>query len=91
MEEYGIEQDKTGRLVYYDNIENLSVALPRAMELVDFAYLREPAAPDFDEMTAESFANPLGTPLLREIAKGRSNVTILVSDATRAVATARRF
>lgn len=89
MEEYGIEQDKTGRLVYYDNVENLSVALPRAMELVDFAYLREPAAPNFDEMAAESFANPLGTPLLREIAKGRSNVTILVSDATRAVATAR--
>ena len=39
MEEYGIEQDKMGRLVYYDNVENLSVVLPRAMELVDFAYL----------------------------------------------------
>lgn len=86
--EYRIER-LNAKTTYRDNVENVTLTIPAYVELTDFAYPQETEAPEFRNLIMESLLNPIGAPLLSEIAKGRSNVSILVSDATRAVSTAR--
>lgn len=83
---YSIEKTKQ-EAVYSDRIENIQLALPEG----DVAGLVAPPsfhapAPDCIE---RAFADPVGSPMLREMAKGKRTVSIIVSDSTRNVPTAR--
>ncbi|WP_455760149.1 nickel-dependent lactate racemase family protein [Cloacibacillus evryensis] len=86
--EYNLTEAEGG-LEYTDRVEGITVRLPRELERADFIYPEEPQAPDFDTLMKGAMANPIGAPLLRETAKGKRNAAVLVSDATRAVATAQ--
>ena len=86
--EYNLTEAEGG-LEYTDRVEGITVRLPRELERADFIYPEEPQAPDIDTLMKGAMANPIGAPLLRETAKGKRNAAVLVSDATRAVATAQ--
>ena len=85
--EYSLTK-QCGKLEYLDRVENVTAALPPNLDQVDFIYPIEPDAPDPDALIGEALAKPIGSPALRELAKGKKNAVILASDATRAVATA---
>ncbi|MDR2391391.1 MAG: nickel-dependent lactate racemase [Planctomycetota bacterium] len=78
-----------GRIHYSDAAEGVDVPLPEGMECTGLAAVDEPAAADAKSVLADSLAAPINSPPLRELARGRRSAAVIVSDSTRAVATAR--
>jgi nickel-dependent lactate racemase len=63
----------------------LTVELPAERVIGPLAIRDMPALGDPDTAVAEALARPIGTPPLREIARGRKDACILVCDITRPV------
>lgn len=82
-----IEKDK--QISYRDEVEGVSALFQQELSSVDFIYPSEPDVPDFETIISEAMNNPIGVLPLREAAKGKKSAVILVSDATRAVATSK--
>lgn len=87
MQQYRISQDNN-QVCYSDDVENVSLVIPNKIDFIGISYPEEPNAPDLDMLVKNAMDNPLGSLPLSALAKGKRNATILVSDATRAVATA---
>lgn len=80
---------ENGRLIYKDAAEKVEAAIPDGIEFAGLATVKEPETADVDAVVSASLAAPIGSPRLAEMAKGKKSAVILVSDATRAVLTAR--
>ncbi|MDR1536052.1 MAG: nickel-dependent lactate racemase [Planctomycetota bacterium] len=78
-----------GRWRYRDEIEKVEAAIPPGLEPLGLFQAEEPEGGDAPALLASALAAPLGAPPLRELARGRRRAAIIVSDATRAVATAQ--
>lgn len=76
-------------VLYEDSVEKVSLHIPHNSAEVNFCYFNEPEAVDFDNMMTQAMAAPLNTLPLRDLAKNKHSVSIIVSDATRAVQTSR--
>lgn len=87
-EVYSVQEGEKG-LVYRDALENIEAPIPEAVRFAGLLLAEEPPAGDADALLERALANPHGCPRLSELAKGRKTAGIMVSDATRAVATAR--
>lgn len=83
---YKITESEQG-VLYEDSVENVSLSLPNGSACVDFRTVDEPKAEDFGNMMARAMSAPYGTPRLSALARGKSSVSIIVSDSTRAVQT----
>ena len=70
---------------YVDACEGLSASV--AESRFGALYLPPPEAAGGGDVVRNAFETPVGTPRLREIAKGDITAAVLVSDATRAVPT----
>ncbi len=85
---YSLQQEN-GKLVYRDSVEGVEAVIPATLPCAGLITMAETAVDDHDAVLGKAMAAPIGSPRLRDIAKGKRRVAILVSDATRAVATAR--
>ena len=72
---------------YRDSVEGVEVRLP-ARHLAGFVEITEPPAMPLPGGIAAAFEAPVGSPPLRELARGARRVAVIVSDATRGVPTA---
>lgn len=88
MSEIYSVREENGRLVYRDSLENVSIAIPEGVTFTGMAQPREDAPGDVDALVAAAMAAPIGSKPLAELARGKKTAAIMVSDATRAVATA---
>lgn len=88
LQQYRISQDNN-QVCYSDDVENVSLVIPNKIDFIGMSYPEEPKTPDLDMLVKDAIDNPLSSLPLSTLAKGKRNATILVSDATRAVATAR--
>jgi nickel-dependent lactate racemase len=84
---YAVRKE-SGRLVYMDAVENVKAALPADVEFLGLIEKPEPEPGDPDAMVTAALEAPVASPKLSEIAKGRRDACVIVSDATRAVQTA---
>lgn len=82
---YSIRAAQDG-LYYEDAVEQISARIPKGLRCSGLVSLPEPEAPDAGTLMARAMQNAFG-PSLRELAAGKKSAAILVSDATRAVAT----
>ena len=76
---------KTIKIPYYTSSLDLHIE-EENLEAVITAKTDEYVAEKSEaELVKEALANPIGTPRLRELAKGKKKVTLVTSDHTRAV------
>ena len=59
--------------------------IPPGAEILESRISRLQAAGSEDSVVREAMANPIGSPALRELARGRKTCTIIISDHTRPV------
>ncbi|MDR1520738.1 MAG: nickel-dependent lactate racemase [Planctomycetota bacterium] len=85
---YSLEE-AGGRWRYRDAADKVEAAIPDGLEPAGLLRVSEPEASDVDGVLAGAIAKPLASPPLRELARGRKDAAIIVSDSTRAVSTAR--
>lgn len=81
---YSLHESKEN-IVFTDRLENISVCLPTS-NFGDLLLLPEFPVPDPDFID-NAFASPIDSLPLRELARGKKNASILVSDSTRNVPT----
>jgi nickel-dependent lactate racemase len=76
------------KTVYQDGIEDVAVSAPReqCLGLIGF---EEPPALSWPKDFRAAFGTPIKTPPLHDIARGARRVTVIVSDSTRGVPTAK--
>jgi nickel-dependent lactate racemase len=76
------------KIVYQDGIEDVEISAPReqCLGLIGF---EEPPALSWPEDFRTAFGTPMKTPPLHDIARGARRVTVIVSDSTRGVPTAK--
>lgn len=85
--EYGFEKNAGGAF-YRDGVEGVLLRVPDALAGVEFIYPEEPEPEEGGALIGRALENPIGSLRLSELAAGKKDAVILVSDATRAVATA---
>ena len=83
--ERSVRSEGEASVRYVDACEGLSVSV--AESRFGALYLPSPEAAVGAGVVRNAFERPVGTPRLREIAKGDITASVLVSDATRAVPT----
>lgn len=74
--------------VYRDRLEDVEISVDRDLCL-GLAGFEEPPAVSWPEDFRGAFAAPSGTPTLRDLARGKKRVAVIVSDSTRGVPTAK--
>lgn len=77
---YKITESEQG-VLYEDSVENVLLSLPHGSACVDFRTVDEPKAEGFGNMMARAMSAPYGTPRLSALARGKSSVSIIVSDS----------
>ncbi|NLC71190.1 MAG: nickel-dependent lactate racemase [Desulfuromonadaceae bacterium] len=82
---YSFVKEK-GTATYRDDIEKVSISAPaeNCLGLID---IREPPVLAWPEDFRAAFSRPLGTPSLRQLARGVKRVAVIVSDSTRGIPT----
>lgn len=85
---YSIIENENGR-GYRDDVEEIFVPIPDGMDFLGLVTPRESDPGDLSEMLEAAMARPQGARPLSELAAGKRTAGIIVSDATRAVATAK--
>lgn len=80
-------REASGTLVYRDLVEGVEAKIPEGVELLGLVEKPEPEPGDPDALVRDALSRPIGSATLREIAKGRKDACVIVSDATRAVQT----
>ncbi len=83
--ERSVRSEGEASVRYVDACEGLSASVDEGR--FGALYLPSPEAAVGDDVVRNAFGTPVGTPRLREIAKGEITAAVLVSDATRAVPT----
>jgi nickel-dependent lactate racemase len=84
---YSIREQGT-EAVYRDRLEDVEISVEQGLCL-GLAGFEEPPAVSWPEDFRAAFAAPLGTPMLRDLARGKRRVAVIVSDSTRGVPTAK--
>ena len=76
---------KTIQIPYYTSAMELHIAEENLKAAITAKTDEYVAAKSEAELVEQALANPIGTPRLRELAKGKKKVTLVTSDHTRAV------
>ncbi|MDR3211864.1 MAG: nickel-dependent lactate racemase [Planctomycetota bacterium] len=77
-----------GKTCYRDSTEGVELLVPEGIEVASLSVVDEPEAPALEKLISPALAQPLGSVPLAKLANGKKTAAIIVSDATRAVATA---
>ncbi|MCL5046082.1 MAG: nickel-dependent lactate racemase, partial [Actinobacteria bacterium] len=85
---YFLESDNK-HIRFLDKVENVAVTLDQKLYAGVVLECKEPPAIGWPQDYRSALEKPIGCKPLREMAKGRTSVSIIVSDSTRKVPTAR--
>ncbi len=76
---------KTIQIPYYTSTMDLHVEEKNLKALIYSGTDEFDAGKTEEELVREALKNPIGTPPLKELAKGKKKITLITSDHTRAV------